>query len=163
MPLSHERVKEALRYDPATGLFTWLTGKTAGKRAGGKPDKEGYHRVFLDGKLYRAGRLAWFYMTGEWPETIDHINRRPGDDSWANLREASPAQQCANRGARFDSSTGLKGVRTYPNSKKFYVLFQADGEQRRVGRGFDTAEEAHAAYLQMARQVHGHFADAQTS
>jgi hypothetical protein len=69
---SHEQVRQALDYNPATGAFVWKISPAknvrAGSRAGGSGDTDGYRYIRLEGEEVTDGRLAWFYMTGEWPD-----------------------------------------------------------------------------------------------
>ena len=68
----------------------------AGTTSHGK--RGGYRKITIDGKVYSAARLAWFYKTGRWPDPeIDHINRIRDDNRWENLREATRADNLANR------------------------------------------------------------------
>jgi hypothetical protein len=71
--LTHERVREVLDYNPATGVFVWKVSLSknvkAGSEAGGGAKGAGYRYVTVDGVEIPAARLAWFYMTGEWPRT----------------------------------------------------------------------------------------------
>ncbi|HHK4055192.1 TPA: hypothetical protein ACQSSJ_005219, partial [Pseudomonas aeruginosa] len=68
--LTQERLKELLRYDTETGEFTWLARKGSralvGSKAGSN-DGQGYIRIAIDGRRYRAHRLAWLYCYGKWP------------------------------------------------------------------------------------------------
>lgn len=90
----HRYLHKNLDYDPRTGIFTW---HRTGQRAGSY--KDGYRRIKVLGKRYRAGRLAWFYCFGEWPaQQIDHIDRVKDNDRLSNLREATPVENCANKG-----------------------------------------------------------------
>ena len=80
--LTAKRLREALSYDPDTGVWTWLvpTGRRvrAGSRAG-RIDGHGRWRIGLDGRYYTGSRLAFLYMTGKWPpHLVDHIDRDPG-------------------------------------------------------------------------------------
>jgi len=70
--LSHNRVREALDYNPATGVFVWRinsgNNRLIGKEAGTKYGKVGYRFIRIDNEEITVSRLAWFYMIGEWPE-----------------------------------------------------------------------------------------------
>ncbi len=51
--------------------------------------------------MYKAHRLAWFYVHGVWPkEQIDHINGDKADNCIANLRLADFSKNQANDGER---------------------------------------------------------------
>ena len=70
--LTHDQVRDALDYNPATGVFVWKISPAknlkAGTVAGGKNGSGGYRYIRLYGEESTESRLAWFYMTGEWPE-----------------------------------------------------------------------------------------------
>jgi hypothetical protein len=99
-----ERLREVLNYDQHTGVFTWRVSPSNNVRVGaraGNVDTQGYRLISVDAKLYRANRLAWLYMTGEWPLTpLDHINCVRDDERWANLRPATVRQNNANSAFR---------------------------------------------------------------
>jgi hypothetical protein len=156
------RLKSLLHYDPATGRWTWLIGKRAGKEAGHilhryADDRYRRRGVCVDGVKYKASRLAWFYMTGEWPENlIDHKNVNPIDDRWDNLRPATHSQNVANtRRPRKFNKTGFKGVRLCHG--RYRVSIRVDGRSFSGGY-FDTPEEASEAYKRLAIRHHGEFA-----
>ena len=102
MPVSQERLKYLLDYDPETGAWTWnnpnaRSARVTGQEAG-SVNCHGYRILRVDCQSYRSARLAWFYMTGEWPtQEVDHINRDRSDDSWANLRSTDRVQNAYNR------------------------------------------------------------------
>lgn len=52
---------------------------------------DGYRYVDIDGESYRADKLAWLYMTGEWPDELVHVDGDKGNNVFANLR---PAKVC---------------------------------------------------------------------
>lgn len=92
----------ALRYEPSTGHFFWRERRGAVARGAmaGSDDGKGYVLIRIDRKTYKAHRLAWLYVYGELPRgSLDHINRQRSDNSIANLREASAAQNNCNRAA----------------------------------------------------------------
>jgi hypothetical protein len=151
-PLTLERLKAVLHYDPGTGIFTRIAHvgtrcDLVGKEAGGK--RKDTVRIAVDDRRYRAHRLAWFYMTGRWPDPeVDHKNRNPLDNRWENLREATSAINKHNRGAESRNKVGLLGVSPAPAGK-----FKARIDGRHLGV-FDTPEEAHSAYLKEKRERH---------
>lgn len=154
--LSQARLKELLRYDPETGYFTWLVTRSrkamAGQRAG-SPDTAGYVQIIVEGHPYRAHRLAWFYMHGEWPAVkLDHRNCVRNDNAFSNLREVSDSQNAENqRRARSDNQCGLLGVS--PLEGKWAATIQVNGKKIYLGR-FATPEEAHSVYLAKKREIH---------
>lgn len=157
--LTIERLKEALHYDPETGAFTWKIHR--GKATPGKVatalanDADApYIYICLDYQRYYAHRLAWFYMTGEWPSRIvDHANGRHGDNRWINLRQATPAQSGWNRKVQSNNKIGMKGVSKRSSGKKRWFARIND---KYIG-AFATPEEAHAAYVMAAKEAHGEF------
>ena len=149
------RLKEVLNYDPETGVFTWRVQKSAtalvGQRAG-CADGTGRAKVTIDGQAYRPYHLAWLYMIGEWPDSdIDHINRNPGDDRWANLRPATRGQNAVNSNKRSGCSSVYKGV--WKSKTRWAV--QCGG----VDLGsFATEEDAARAYDAAVKEGYGEFA-----
>jgi hypothetical protein len=102
--LTHEELKRILHYSPRTGRRYWRVKVSSHVRAGEETalsvDGSGYRQIMYRGRHYNAARLAWFYMTGVWPETIDHKNQQRDDDRWVNLRSASWKEQSWNRRMR---------------------------------------------------------------
>lgn len=143
--LTQTQLKEMLRYDPDKGTFTWLVPRTAGVQAGdlaGSHDVEGYLLVTVFKRCYRGHRLAWFYMTGEWPSShIDHINRNPADNRFANLRLATAAQNGMNRKLDKRNASGVTGVTWCKTSKKWRVDIEDQGKSFYLGR-FDDLDKA---------------------
>ena len=159
--ITQARLKELLHYDPLTGLFTWLVQYNSrtviGSIAGGF-DGQGYRRIQLNVKIYRCGRLAFFYMTGQWPNgLIDHKDRDKANDAWNNLREASYSESTHNRNMPVGES-GLRGVRSVLSNPHRWEARIAVGYHRVSLGTFDSAEEAHAAYLAASENLHGEFA-----
>jgi len=155
--VTHEEILYFLDYDPKTGIFIWKNpSKYMPKQKGciaGRLDSGGYRQIAINNRRYAAARLAWFYVHGEWPpELVDHINCDRDDNRIDNLRKCSPANNAKNRKRRCDNSTGFKGVtRDYKNS--FRATIQSDGEEIHLGM-FDTAEQAHAAYVTASLRLH---------
>lgn len=160
LSLTHERLLDIIHYDPETGIFHPRKMRPGLRRSGclGHVEKNGYRRIMLDRERYQANRLAWFYMTGKWPKfTIDHENLDRDDNAWKNLREATRAQQQFNQGAK--GASGLKGAVWNRFRGYWQSYITIDGRSQFLGR-FDTAEDAHEAFMAVARVAHGEFARA---
>lgn len=162
--ITAERLRIVLDYDPITGLFrrrydsyeNGPHGYASGDIAGIKDDR-GYIHVSIDGTRYLAHRLAWLYMTGEWPaDQVDHINLDPGDNRWSELRGANNGQNKANGRLRKDNASGFKGVHLR-ESGKWRACIRVNKKLISLG-SFATAEEAHGAYVRAAVKHFGEFA-----
>lgn len=154
--LTAARLRELLHYDPETGVFTWLVSNTKRVRVGGIAgctSDHGYIRIAIDGVQHRAHRLAWLYMTGEWPaHQIDHINGTRDDNRIKNLRQATDAQNRQNlRKPRSDNRCGMLGV--CANRDRWRAVIQVGGKFKHIGT-FDTPELAGAAYLAQKSILH---------
>lgn len=154
--VTQQQLKKLLHYDPETGKFTWLESKR-----GRRPlSRRVYSSLRIDGRQYLTHRLAWIYVNGDIPDGIevDHINGDPADNRIANLRLATRAQNHANRRLSNTNKAGLKGVHTTKHGR-CAARINHMGKRYWLGR-FDTAEEAHAAYVSAAKRLHGEFARA---
>ena len=161
--MTHDQLTSLLSYDPATGKFRWKSARQricVGELAGYIKKPKGYVYIQVCGKTYAAHRLAWFYMTGTMPtHCIDHINRDTSDNRIQNLREATHGQNRAN--SQNNNQHGLKGVRRLPWMKDTDRCWQAQitHEKKVIYLGcFYTKEEAHSAYCDAAKRLHGLFA-----
>lgn len=168
--LSTERLREAMRYDPETGLFYWreIRKKRTGRvgepvgtvAAMGQGSDHKYLVIWLDGSLRRAHRLAWQYVHGYVPEGgIDHINGDTLDNRIANLRECDQRQNNGNhhRLNRHNTS-GLRGVTWKRDKQKWRAYINRANRQCHLGY-FDTKEAAYEAYKVAAVEHFGEFAN----
>jgi hypothetical protein len=150
-----ERLRHLVNYDPETGQFTWNAKRrrcTPGAKAGCRM-KNGYDIIRLDDNLYLAHRLAWLYMTGEWPaHQIDHVNGDRADNRFCNLREATNQENAHNRHKlRKNNRSGFAGVRR--ENKRWLAEIKVNYKPIRLGL-FDTLEEAHEAYKEARKKYH---------
>ena len=165
--LTAERVRQLFHYDPDTGIFTRRISVSPNARAGdlaGSYDMKGYLTIRVDGRSYKAHRLAWLYMTGTMPdEDIDHKNLKKDDNRFKNLRVASDAENLWNLRVRPDNQVGMKGAHVHKRKGVPTGLFRArirtNGRTKHIGY-FKTPEEASDAYAAAARNEHGEFARA---
>lgn len=89
-PLTHQQVLDALDYNPATGVFKWKINPAknikAGTIAGGSSKGNDYRYIRLNNSEVTECRLAWFYMTGEWPNgRVKYKNGDKNDCRFENL------------------------------------------------------------------------------
>lgn len=174
-----EYLRQCLVYNPRTGEFHWRArpvehfrdkashkrshvcalwnGRFAGKKAG-SICFAGYVEIGLDDERYLAHRLAWFYMTGEWPEQeIDHIDLIKNNNRFANLRIATSTENRCNRGLQSNNTSGIKGVSWYKAGRKWRADISVSNKYKFLGY-FQTKAEAAHAYECAALKLHGEFA-----
>ena len=150
-----EFLQEKLSYCPETGVLTWKVGNgclvKAGDKAGTTAD--GYTRIGLKGRVYKAHRLAWKLHYGTDPVgQVDHRNGNGFDNRISNLREATHSQNMWNQ-ARPDKGVSFCGKQR----KKWKALVAADNVTHRLG-SFETKEEALEAVRAKREELHGEFA-----
>jgi len=155
--LSIEYLKEALDYNGETGEFTWKTRplhhfkalwaqenwnkRWAGKIAGWK-DKDNsikhrdksYCKISVNGENYKAHRLAWVFITGDWPYgIIDHINGDSLDNSQNNLRVVTDWENATNQRRRVDNKSGVTGVGWQKSMLKWYANGRFNNQLQHLG------------------------------
>lgn len=174
MILTKEIIRELLNYDKNTGSLTWKprTGKwftSHGERGvdgcaanwnslyANKPAltskmKKGHLRGTILGKNYLAHRIIWLWMTGEWPDQVDHINGNPSDNRWENLRNVDGAENKKNTKLYKNNKSGHSGIFYLKKEEKWLVSIQANGRLKFLGHFRDlddaikTRKEAEAKY-----------------
>lgn len=110
--LTQELLKKTLDYDRETGVFVWkdrdvnqfknvnayktfckrYAGKEAGKMANGQ------RRIYVDGKIYTAKKLAWLYVYGVMP---DRIRSKEGTSAAIDNLTIAPPPPSAEDGYKF--------------------------------------------------------------
>lgn len=130
------QVREALSYDPFTGLLVWnalpracfdsdmgwkvWNAKYPGKQALTAVNSKGYLCGKFRGKYLSAHRAAFACMTGELPEQdVDHIDGQKENNSWSNLRLVSHSENCSNRAMHKNNTSGEVGVSFDKKSQKW--------------------------------------------
>lgn len=156
MKISHEELIEHVSYDPETGIFRWRR-KDHGRRSnecGSINNQTGYVYLCINRKRLLGHRAAWLYVKGSSPEgQIDHINGCKTDNRISNLRDVSRSTNQQNRRkAGKGNKCGLLGAHSTAEGK--FTSRIVVGKDRVYLGYFDTAEQAHEAYIKAKRQYH---------
>jgi hypothetical protein len=159
-----ERLRKLFRLDSETGRLYRLTDSHGGGvrcYAGDevcRKNDSGYIVASVGRGDIRVHRIVFALTHGRWPEhQVDHINGIRDDNRPCNLREATDSQNKHNKRRHHNTASGLKGAYYSPKRGKWYSRIMADYKNYSLGC-FNTAEEAHAAYAEAARRLHGEFA-----
>jgi hypothetical protein len=169
--LDQTTLKRLLHYDPQTGLFVWRerddvpnswNGRYAGKVAGYDwhvpRSASSYRSIRIFNWPFLGHRLAFLYMTGEWPpHDVDHIDMNGLNNRWSNLRMATKTQNSGNRLTTRANRTGFKNVSLHKPTGRYRAYISLNGRQKWLGY-HDTPEAAYAAYCEAARAKYGEFA-----
>ncbi len=160
--LTLNELQALLDYDPRSGLFMWKVSPNnnslpAGSIAGRMNAKNGYVHISIKNTSHAAHRLAWFYMTGKWPECqIDHINRIRNDNRIVNLRESNQSENMANCDVRVNNISGVTGVHWDQQRKKWMAYIKKDYKRIHIGR-FDNKQDAIDARAAKELELFGQF------
>jgi hypothetical protein len=130
-----ERMKTLLEYDGETGVFTWKVCRsgTEGKGSVAGWLDNGYIRIMVDGKSYRAHRIAFAFEYGYFPKEIDHKNRNKSDNRIKNLREATPQENSKNKSMSSRNTSGVTGVGWHKGTGKWHARITVDGKLIHLG------------------------------
>lgn len=159
-PITQDNIKKWFLYLPDQGIFirkiSMNTQAIEGTIAGART-KNGYILISVGLERIYAHRLAFFYMKGYWPETVDHINRNKLDNRWENLREATYSEQGCNKVQDYKAMSGYKGV-YYSRNKDFpwRVEIRKDNIIHRFG-SYKTLEEANEVAIREREKLHKEF------
>jgi hypothetical protein len=161
MILNATELRELLTYDAIAGTFLYNSRSTpqfnaqfAGEIAGWI-NPRGYRIISIKNRGYGASKLAWLYMTGEWPtKLIDHINGCRADDRFCNLRLVTPAQNCSNGKVYTSNKTGYRGIFWKASRNKWSVTIGVNRRCIFVGEFIDK-DEAIKARLAAEARYHG--------
>lgn len=156
-------LKENFHFCENEGVFYWKNPKVGFLKdwqPAGALDSFGYIEIQCLSLRTRAHRACWVWVHGEWPDgIIDHINRVKTDNKISNLRVVSRRQNAQNSSVRKTSAIKLKGVCLDKRDGSFYSLIRKeDGKRKYLGR-FNSAIDAHHAYMNEWRSMNPEIQD----
>ena len=172
--ITQAELKSLLSYNPDTGEFKWLSRPITHQRikiwnkkyaggVAGAVNSLGYRIIKIHARAYKAHRLAWLYVYGEWPSGhLDHANCNTGDNRIENLRLASLTENRANSKRPSTNTSGYKGVSWHWNRTKTMGWWTASIRVNRklISLGyFKDKVEAHKAYCAAAEKYFGKYAN----
>lgn len=153
--LTQELLKELLHYDPETGVFTWkerdikyfrslascktwnsrFANKVAGsRRICGSSGKE-YIDIHIIYRLYASHRLAYLYMTGNFPEDqIDHDDGNGTNNVFSNLSPITGPENQKNMRLKENNTSGFNGVTWCKRTGKWQAYVTVNREYKFLGR-----------------------------
>ncbi len=152
--ITQESLKSLLLYDPLLGRFTRLTQRRQHKSGtiAGSVDFYGYIVISINGRVYKAHRLAWLYVHGKWPEEVDHINGIRSDNRLLNLRSGSHSRNMTNQSRpHCNNLSGFLGV--YHKRGLWVAVIHLNKKRINLGY-FKTPELASRAYQNAKRELH---------
>lgn len=156
--ITHAELIKVLNYEAKTGKFSWCHGVpnySRHKDEVGYVDTYGRRYINIRRQSYAAHRLAWFYVTKQWPGgNVAPINGNYLDLRFENLKQVSAQEVSLTRQARANPSSGMTGV-SWDKSRQKWVSYITINYKRRHLGYFDHKEDAAAAYAAAleARQI----------
>lgn len=168
---------ELFDYSELTGALLWkarpITHFKSGRdfrawntrfagTAAGALVSDGRLRVSIGRRRVYVAVIVWEMFNGPVPDgmLVDHEDLNPLNDRRENLRLATRSQNNSNVGLRMDNVSGLKGVHYDPRRDKHVAQISIEGKKVWLG-GFDTPEDAHAAYCEKSNNVRAQFSRTQ--
>lgn len=150
--LTVNQLRQLLRYNKRTGVFTWRVAggrRIAAGMEAGRRNSRLYRYIGIHGRKHLAQRLAVLYVTGKWPRhVIAFRNGDPLDCRWSNLVARTQLQNHrSRRKPNRNSKVGVRGVRRASSKKiAFQARIQVDGKGQHLGT-FSSVAEASLVYL----------------
>lgn len=158
MKLNMKILRSILNYDPKTGILTSKIKRGIYKKGdiiNGHLDEEGYLRIGINYKLYKAHKIIYMYMMGFFPIEVDHINKNRSDNRWINLRACTnkSGDNSQNRTKQNNKTSIYMGVSYHKRAKKWQANIKINGKNMHLGY-FNTELEAKNAYDEAKLKYH---------
>lgn len=164
--LSHQDVKDLLNYEPETGKLFWKprnlqwfsknrnpegefkrwNNRYANTEAFAPTNGKGYKTGAILTKRYLAHRVIWFWLHGEWPDQVDHINHIKTDNRASNLESSCYAKNMKNKQKYSNNKSGYTGVNWLHDKNRWGAGIRINGKTKHLGyfTDIESAIEARA-------------------
>lgn len=156
--LSISFTQSILNYDPISGIFTWrkrhgkgrsvsvfnalYAGMQAGSIVSSNKSKTNYIAIKINGKSYKAHRLAFLFMGENPPDEVDHLDHDGTNNKWENLRASNRFDNQKNLPIQKSNKTGVVGVNWHKAANKWQArAVDCSGKRIDIGR-YDSFEDA---------------------
>ena len=137
---TQEFCRKWYHYDEDTGIVS----NRATKKEVGYKQPNAYIRMGIGGRYIDVHRFAFFYMLGKIPEEVDHRDRDPSNNAWANLRATTPALNKSNR-----AHSGVELL----DSGSYRARINYEGEAKHLGT-FALRTDAEEAVKKFKQQIY---------
>lgn len=160
---SPELLRQLLHYDPDTGKLYWRersvelfsetesrtaehacaqwNSRLSGKEAFTSDNGDGYKQGCILGTPYKAHRVIWAIVYGEWVDEVDHIEGIRDDNRITQLRDGSNGENRKNVKLPLSNTSGVIGVSWAKNVKKWNAYIHINGKRVNLGY-FENFNEA---------------------
>lgn len=155
--IARSDLMDLISYDKETGVFAWKDRADRpsyfANRSPGTVGANGRVYIGVDGARYLAHRLAWFYVTGRWPNA--NIVMKNGDYQdlrFDNLKKESQSETSRKSSTRQAPTSGVRGVHWVASKKKWRAEITVNYNNHFLGY-FKNKEMAVKAYKAAARNL----------
>jgi transposase len=137
--------------------YSWHILSGSQKKAG-----KIYCQAFVKKSMVERGKREYMLlhrhiMNAPKDMDVDHINGNTLDNRKNNLRLCTESENAFNRGKSKTNTSGYKGVSWNKHLKKWNATICKKEKNIHLGY-YNTPQEAHAAYCEAAKTLHGEFA-----
>lgn len=160
-PKNDSHWHKIFKYEPSTGHLVNRIDRNYNSKEGAVSGSinacEGYVVIGFCQKLYKAHRVIWEMVNGPIPDglEIDHISGQRDDNRIDNLRLVTDSGNMRNKKRHRNNTSGYTGVSWHKKSGKYTARIWGSDSRKNLGL-FQTAEQAHQAYLAAARELGYH-------
>lgn len=131
--ITQEDLLNTFTYSKESGVFTRiLTGADCGSKYT-NADGKSYVNLYINNTCQKAHRMAWLYVTGDYPANqIDHINGDGTDNSFSNLRSVTSIQNSRNQRRNKNNKSGASGVHLHRGGWR--AVINMNGKEIYIGK-----------------------------